>query len=82
MHDYLWIQNPSDDEKIFPQWTNLVLLFFENNKLNLYQNSNVIGSSSLFAILYIFDVVNFYNKILQTISHCTKNKLLENSTTI
>ncbi|RDY05862.1 hypothetical protein CR513_10250, partial [Mucuna pruriens] len=38
---------------------------FGNNKVSLYQNSNVIGSSFLVDNLYMFDVVSSHNKIFQ-----------------
>ncbi|RDY12338.1 hypothetical protein CR513_02895, partial [Mucuna pruriens] len=42
---------------------------FGNNKVIMYQNSNVVGSGSLIDNLYILDVVSSHNKILQTSSH-------------
>jgi len=38
---------------------------FGNNKVSLYQNSNMVGSGSLIDNLYMLDVVSSYNKILQ-----------------
>ncbi|RDX98774.1 hypothetical protein CR513_18263, partial [Mucuna pruriens] len=52
---------------------------FGNNKVSLYQNSNVVGSGSLIDNLYMLDVVSSYNEILQTGSRGTKRKLIENS---
>ncbi|RDY05920.1 hypothetical protein CR513_10174, partial [Mucuna pruriens] len=50
---------------------------FGNNKVSLYQNSNVVGSSSLIDNLYMFDVVSSYNEILQTSSqgHISKQRI-------
>ena len=45
---------------------------FGNNKVSLYQNSNMIGSGSLIDNLYMLDVVSSYNEILQISSHGTK----------
>ena len=45
---------------------------FGNNKVSLYQNSNMVGSGSLIDNLYMFDVVSSYNEILQISSHGTK----------
>ncbi|RDX95964.1 hypothetical protein CR513_21433, partial [Mucuna pruriens] len=39
---------------------------FGNNKVSLYQNSNVVGYGSLIDNLYMLDVVSFHNEILQT----------------
>jgi len=39
---------------------------FGNNKVSLYQNSNLIGSGSLIDNLYMLDVNCSYNEILQT----------------
>ncbi|RDX90245.1 hypothetical protein CR513_27913, partial [Mucuna pruriens] len=50
-----------------------------NNKVSLYQNSNVVGSSLLIDNLYMLDVVSSYNEILHTSSCSTKQKLNENS---
>ncbi|RDY04810.1 hypothetical protein CR513_11445, partial [Mucuna pruriens] len=36
--------------------------------MNIYQNSNVIDSGSLIDNLFMFDVDNFHNEILQTSS--------------
>ncbi|RDX84542.1 Copia protein, partial [Mucuna pruriens] len=47
---------------------NWFFLFFGNNKVRLYQNSNVVGSDSLIDNLYMVDVVSSYNEILQTSS--------------
>ena len=55
---------------------------FGNNKVSLYQNSNLIGSGSLIDNLYMLDVNCSYNEILQTNSRGTKRKLKENSTTL
>ena len=55
---------------------------FGNNKISLYQNSNVIGFDSLVYNLYMLDVVGSYNEILQTSSRGTKRKLKENSATL
>ena len=55
---------------------------FGNNKVSLYQNSNMVGSGSLIDNLYMFDVVSSYNEILQISSHGTKRKLNENSATL
>jgi len=52
--------------------------FFRNNKVSLYQNSNIVGSSSLIDHIYMLDVVSSYNEILQTSSHGIKQKLNEN----
>ncbi|RDX94460.1 hypothetical protein CR513_23156, partial [Mucuna pruriens] len=51
---------------------------FGNNKVSLYQNSNVVGSGSLIDNLYMLDVVSSYNEILQIGSRDTKQKLIEN----
>ena len=45
---------------------------FGNNKVSLYQNSNMVGSGSLIDNLYMLDVVSSYNEILQISSHGTK----------
>ena len=45
---------------------------FGNNKVSLYQNSNLIGSGSLIDNLYMLDVNCSYNEILQISSHGTK----------
>ena len=45
---------------------------FGNNKVSLYQNSNMIGSGSLIDNLYMLDVVSSYNEILQISSRGTK----------
>ena len=45
---------------------------FGNNKVSLYQNSNIIGYGSLIDNIYMFDVISSYNKILQISSHGTK----------
>ena len=55
---------------------------FGNNKVSLYQNSNMVGSGSLIDNLYMFDVVSSYNEILQISSHGTTRKLNENSATL
>ena len=55
---------------------------FENNKISLYQNLNLIGSDSLIDNLYMLDVICSYNEILQTNSCGTKWKLNENSATL
>jgi len=55
---------------------------FGNNKVSLYQNSNLIGSGSLIDNLYMVDVNCSYNEILQTNSRGTKRKLKENSTNL
>ena len=47
---------------------------FGNNKVSLYQNSNMVGSGSLIDNLYMLDVVSSYNEILQISSHGTKQK--------
>ncbi|RDX60278.1 hypothetical protein CR513_61593, partial [Mucuna pruriens] len=52
---------------------------FGNNKVSLYQNSNVVDSSSLIDNLYMFDVVSSYNEILQIGSRGTKRKLIKKS---
>jgi len=54
---------------------------FGNNKVSLYQNSNLIGSDSLIDNLYMLDVNCSYNE-MQTNSHGTKRKLKENSATL
>ena len=46
---------------------------FENNKVSLYQNSNVTGSGSLLDNLYMLDVICSYNQILQT-NHVVQNE--------
>ena len=48
------------------------LYSFGNNKVSLYQNSNLIGSGSLIDTLYMLDVICSYDEILQTNSHGTK----------
>ncbi|RDX67607.1 hypothetical protein CR513_53502, partial [Mucuna pruriens] len=53
---------------------------FGNNKVSLYQNSNVVGFGSLVDNLYMLDVVSSHNKILQISSRGTNQKLIENST--
>jgi len=53
-----------------------------NNKVSLYQNSNLIGSDYLNDNLYMVDIVSSYNEILQTSSRGTKRKLNEDSTTL
>ena len=55
---------------------------FGNNKVSLYENSNLIGSVYLNDNLYMFDIVSFYNEILQTSSRGTKRKLNEDSATL
>jgi len=55
---------------------------FENNKVSLYQNSNMVGFGSLIDNPYMFDVVSSHNEILQIISRGTKRKLNENSATL
>ena len=55
---------------------------FGNNKVSLYQNSNLIGFGSLIDNLYMLDVNCSYNEILQTNSRGTKRKLKENSATL
>ena len=55
---------------------------FRNNKVSLYQNSNIVGSSSLIDNLYMLDVVSSYNEMLQTSSDGTKQKLNENWATL
>ena len=45
---------------------------FGNNKVSLYQNSNMVGSGSLIDNLYMLDVVSSYNEILQISSRGTK----------
>ena len=55
---------------------------FGNNKVSLYQNSNMVGSGSLIDNLYMLDVVSSYNEILQTSSRGTKWKLNENLATL
>ncbi|RDY04330.1 hypothetical protein CR513_11976, partial [Mucuna pruriens] len=52
---------------------------FGNNKVNLYQNSNVVGYGSLIDNLYMHDVFSSYNEILQIGSRDIKRKLIENS---
>ncbi|RDY08810.1 hypothetical protein CR513_06923, partial [Mucuna pruriens] len=47
---------------------------FGNNKVSLYQNSNIIGCGSLIDNLYMLDVVSSHNKILQIGSRGTKQK--------
>ncbi|RDX86466.1 hypothetical protein CR513_32196, partial [Mucuna pruriens] len=53
--------------------------FFGNNKVSLYQNSNIVRSDSLIDNLYMLDVVSSHNEILQIGSQGTKRKLIENS---
>jgi len=48
---------------------------FGNNKVSLYQNSNLIGSSSLIDNLYTLDVICSYNEVRQTNSHGIERKL-------
>jgi len=55
---------------------------FGNNKVSLYQNSNLIGSGYLNDNLYMLDIVSSYNEILQTSSRGTKRKLNEDSATL
>ncbi|RDX71743.1 hypothetical protein CR513_48862, partial [Mucuna pruriens] len=55
---------------------------FGNNKVSLYQNSNVVGSGSLIDNLYMFYVVSSYKEILQIGSRGTKQKLIKNSAII
>ena len=55
---------------------------FGNNKVSLYQNSNMVGFGSLIDNPYMFDVVSSHNEILQIISRGTKRKLNENSATL
>jgi len=55
---------------------------FGNNKVSLYQNSNLIGFGSLIDNLYMLDANCSYNEILQTNSRGTKRKLKENSATL
>jgi len=55
---------------------------FRNNKVSLYQNSNLIGSGSLIDNFYMLDVNYSYNEILQTNSCGTKRKLKENLATL
>ena len=45
---------------------------FGNNKVSLYQNSNMVSSGSLIDNLYMLDVVSSYNEMLQISSHGTK----------
>jgi len=45
---------------------------FGNNKVSLYQNSNMVDSGSLIDNLCKLDVVSSYNEILQISSHGTK----------
>jgi len=45
---------------------------FGNNKVSIYQNSNMVGSSSLIDNLYMLGVVSSYNEILQISSRGTK----------
>ncbi|RDX75506.1 hypothetical protein CR513_44601, partial [Mucuna pruriens] len=71
--DCWWSRPPSDDEKfIFVGDENEValvqiwiFLFFRNNNGSLYQNSNVVCSSSLIDNLYILDIFSSHNEILQ-----------------
>ena len=55
---------------------------FRNNKVSLYQNSNIDSSGSLIDNIYMFDVVRSYTAIQETSSHGTKRKLNENSATL
>ena len=55
---------------------------FGNNKVSLYQNSNMVGSGSLIDNFYMLDVNCSYNEILQTNSRGIKRKLKENSATL
>jgi len=54
---------------------------FENNKVSLFQNLNIICSIFLIDNLYKLDL-NFCNEILQTSSRGTKRKLNENSASL
>ena len=54
---------------------------FRNNKVSLFQNSNIICSDFLIDNLYKLDL-NFCNEILQTSSRATKRKLNENSASL
>jgi len=54
---------------------------FGNNKVSLFQNSNIICSGFLIDNLYKLDL-NFCNEILQTSSRGTKRKLNENSASL
>jgi len=47
---------------------------FGNNKVTLYQSSNIFGSGSLIDNLYMLDVVSSHNEILQMSSCGTKQK--------
>lgn len=55
---------------------------FINNKFNLSYDSNVVGSSSLNDNLYMLNIECPYNKIMQIMSHGTKQKLNENCSTL
>ena len=55
---------------------------FENNKVSLYQNLNMVDFGSLIDNLYMFDVISSYNEILQISSHGRKRKLNMNSATL
>jgi len=55
---------------------------FGNNKVSLFQNSNMVGSGSLIDNFYMLDVVSSYNEILQISSRVTKQKLNENLATL
>jgi len=55
---------------------------FGNNKVSLYQNSNLIGFGFLIDNLYMLDVNCSYNEILQTNSRGTKGELKNNSATL
>jgi len=54
---------------------------FENNKVSLFQNSNIICSDFLIDNMYNLDL-SFCNEILQTSSRSTKRKLNENSASL
>jgi len=55
---------------------------FENNKLILYQNWDVIGSGSLIDNPDLLDVVGSNKEIFYINSHGTKHKINENSVTL
>ena len=52
---------------------------FGNNKLSVYQNSNVVGFGSLIDNLYLLDVVSSNKDICHINSRGTKCKINENS---
>jgi len=53
---------------------------FGNNKLSLYQNSNIVGSNSLIDNLYLLDVINSNKENFHINYSDPKRKVNENST--